>query len=163
MELLVLAASFPVPQQLHWKEELPRLSTLNRKMMWSSSGYVVLNILFFAIALLLLHQDFLFGARLAGVLALFAFVFWGVRLILDRVWLTSEDWPAGVYFRIGHSLLTALFLVFWGVRLILDRVWLTSEDWPHGVYFRIGHSLLTALFLVLTISYGGLTWYCLRG
>ncbi|HWD39352.1 MAG TPA: MBOAT family protein [Fimbriimonas sp.] len=109
VQLLPLAASFQVPNRLNWKEELPKLSPFNRKLMWTYGAFVVLTILSFSVLTLSLHHEMLNGDRAAVAFATFAAVYWGLRLLVDAVYLKADGWPRGAEFAIGHGLLASLF------------------------------------------------------
>jgi hypothetical protein len=107
---LVLVASFQVPTKLKWREELPRLSPFNRKLMYAYGAFIVLTIVTFGAFTLCLHQDLLIGSRPALFFAGFITVFWLLRIGLDSFYYKDEDWPRGAQFVVGHALLTSLFL-----------------------------------------------------
>jgi len=50
----VLIASFQVPTRLHWKEDLRKLTSFNRKLMWVHGAFAVLTIIAFGSAITLL-------------------------------------------------------------------------------------------------------------
>jgi alginate O-acetyltransferase complex protein AlgI len=110
MQLAVLLASYQVPGRLRWRQELPRLSPFNRKLMWTYGSFIVFSILGFAILTLTLHGSFMRGETAAIGLALFMCVFWVFRLVFDAFYFRTEDWPPGVDMQVGHALLNALFL-----------------------------------------------------
>jgi alginate O-acetyltransferase complex protein AlgI len=109
LQLCVLLASAQVPKRLNWREELPRLSPFNRKLMWTYGIFIVTTIVSFAILTLVLHGSFLRGEPAAVALATFMSIFWTLRLVFDACYFRSEDWPEGEEFRVGHVLLNALF------------------------------------------------------
>lgn len=108
-QILVLAASFQVPSRLNWREELDRLSPLNRKLMWTYGLFIVLCIVSFAVLTFRFHGEFLNGHILARGLAAFIAIFWLLRLVIDCFYFKHEDWPPGPQFVAGHALLTSLF------------------------------------------------------
>ncbi|HVE15714.1 MAG TPA: hypothetical protein VNB29_03215, partial [Chthoniobacterales bacterium] len=59
----LLIASFQVPHQLGWKDDLPKLTAFNRKLMWVYGGFTLLTIVAFGMLTFLLHDDFLAGDR----------------------------------------------------------------------------------------------------
>jgi len=109
MQLLVLMASFQVPARLRWKEELPRLSPLNRKLMWTNGSFIVLTIVAFGTLTLALHRSFINREPAAIGIASFAFTFWILRILVDCFYYKQSDWPEGEQFVIGHALLNSLF------------------------------------------------------
>jgi len=106
----VLIASFQVPYRLNWKDDLAKLTPLNRKLMWVHGGFAVLTIMAFGVMSLLLHAEMLRGDRAALALAFFIGLYWLLRIVVDFAYYSHRDWPAGVSFRIGHILLTSLFV-----------------------------------------------------
>jgi alginate O-acetyltransferase complex protein AlgI len=113
----VLGASLQVPARLRWPEELARLSSLNRKLMWTYGGFTVLTIVAFGTLTLLLHEELARGDRPALGLAGFIGVYWAARIAVDLLWFSHADWPAGRPFVVGHALLLALFLFLAGTYL----------------------------------------------
>ena len=111
---LVLTASFQVPYRLNWKEELQRLRPLNRKLLWTYGGYIATMIFLWGFLTLQLLPEFLAGEKsalaLIGVIALF----WWSRIIIDTFYFEHSDWPEGVEFVLGHTMLTSLFVTIAG-------------------------------------------------
>jgi hypothetical protein len=107
---LVLLASFQVPFQLRWKQDLQSLIPLNRKLLWVQSGFTVLTIVAFGVLTLALHAELLRGDRAAVGLAAFIGIYWAVRILVDAFYFSHADWPKGRKFLVGHILLTSLFL-----------------------------------------------------
>ncbi len=106
----ILAASFQVPHRLGWKEDLAKLTSFNRKLMWTYGAFTVLTIVAFGTLTLLLHNELLRGDRAALGLASFMGVFWTARVGVDTFYFSHKDWPQGGRLVIGHWLLTSLFV-----------------------------------------------------
>jgi alginate O-acetyltransferase complex protein AlgI len=106
----VLIASFQVPYRLAWKEDLARLTPFNRKLMWVHGGFAVYTIFAFGVLSLVLHGELMRGERAALALAFFIGSYWLLRIVVDFGYYSHRDWPAGAAFRIGHVLLTSLFV-----------------------------------------------------
>lgn len=111
---LVLTASFQVPHRLNWGEELQRLRPLNRKLLWTYGGYIATMIFLWGFLTLNLLPEFLAGEKsalaLVGVIALF----WWSRIVIDAFYFEHSDWPEGVEFVLGHTMLTSLFVTIAG-------------------------------------------------
>jgi alginate O-acetyltransferase complex protein AlgI len=124
----ILFASFQVPSRLRWKEDLAQLMPFNRKLLWVQSGFTVLTIIAFGVLTLALHTEMLRGDRAAMGLACFIGSYWTARVLVDAFYFSSEDWPKGKQFVIGHVLLTSLFVAlassYWG--LLAWQVWLRA-------------------------------------
>ena len=106
----VLIASFQVPQRLGWKDDLAKLTAFNRKLMWVHGGFAVYTIISFGVMSLALHEEILRGDRAALILAFFIGLYWLLRSVVDFTYYSHRDWPPGLAFRVGHILLTSLFL-----------------------------------------------------
>ena len=120
--LCVLAASFQVPARLGWKEDLPKLTPFNRKLMYVYGGFTVLTIFSFGVLTFLLHAEMLHGERAATALAVFIAVYWTARIGVDFLYYEHRDWPQGTRFVVGHFLLTGLFFAlattYWAVLVL---------------------------------------------
>ena len=121
----VLGASVQVPRRLGWKDDLPKLTTFNRKLMHVYAGYTVFTIMAFGVLTFLLHDEMLRGERAATALAVFIAIYWTARIGVDFLYYEHKDWPVGRQFVIGHALLTGLFVAlaftYWSV-LVLRMV-----------------------------------------
>lgn len=122
---VILAASFQVPSRLRWKDDLPKLTPFNRKLLWVQSGFTVLTIIAFGVLTLALHAELLRGDRSALALAIFIGTYWTARVAVDALYFSHGDWPQGRQFVVGHALLTTLFsllaVCYWG--LVVWRVY----------------------------------------
>lgn len=108
---LVLAASFQVPDELEWREDLKTLKPLNRKLMWTYGAFIVLTIVSFGALTAVFHGEFVAGNPVAlGVSAVIA-VFWTARVLVDFFYFSHKDWPSGTKYVVGHAMLTSLFLL----------------------------------------------------
>ena len=120
--LCVLGASFQVPYRLGWKEDLPKLSSFNRKLFYVYGGFTVLTIFSFGVLTFLLHGEMLRGERAAAALAVFIAVYWTARIGVDAFYYDHRDWPVGRQFVAGHILLTGLFcalaVTYWAVPVL---------------------------------------------
>jgi hypothetical protein len=106
----VLIASFQVPYRLQWKEDLAKLTSFNRKLMWVHGGFAIYTIVSFGVLTLWLHDEMLHGERGGLALAAFIGVYWLLRVIVDFTYYDHTDWPKGRGFVVGHALLTLLFV-----------------------------------------------------
>jgi hypothetical protein len=113
----ILIASSMVPSQLKWREELRGLSPLHRQMHWVYGGYVVLSIVAFAAISLLNATEIAHGGGLARAFCAYVAVFWGIRLVMQKVFTMgpylTRPWMRAGYATLGvmFALLTAIY--FW--------------------------------------------------
>jgi len=109
--LLVLCASIQVPDKLGWREELQRLSSLNRKVFWTYGAYIFAIIVFMSLTSFILSQENFETLRLSTLLwTAFIALFWWARVFTDFFYMNHGEWPKGPLFVIGHVCLTTLFI-----------------------------------------------------
>lgn len=122
---LVLVASYRVPDELDWHTDLESLQPLNRKLMWTYGGFVVLMIVSFGVMTALFHEQLVAGTPVALGLGGLVAVFWTARILVDALYFSHDDWPAGLAFVVGHTMLTSLFvllvLIYGGT--VIYHVW----------------------------------------
>jgi hypothetical protein len=122
---VVLIASFQVPYRLGWKEDLAKLTSFNRKLMWVHGGFAVYTIISFGVLTLVLHDEMLRGERAGVALAAFIGIYWLMRVVVDFTYYEHADWPKGREFVLGHALLTLLFVFLFVTYLGISlRHWL---------------------------------------
>lgn len=105
----VLGASFQVPSRLGWRDELPRLSPFNQRLMWTYGSFIVFTIVSMGVLALVLRDEIVVGTRAGQCVSGFIAAFWGFRLLVDRFYFRSDEWPNLPGMRIGHILLNCLF------------------------------------------------------
>ena len=108
----VLAGAFMIPKVLNWREDPAQLHPMNRRLMWTYGGFIVLTITGFGILTLLYHDYFLQGNPVALGLAGFITLFWTLRLVVDVQFWRGDLWPRGPALKAGHLLLLVLFTLF---------------------------------------------------
>jgi len=129
----ILMASFQVPHRLGWKEDLIKLTSFNRKLMWTYGVFTVFTIVSFGTLTLLLKEELLRGDRATLALAVFIGLFWFFRIVADCFYFDHNDWPKGRVFVIGHVMLTGLFTCLSGTYLGLV-IWHYQNG--HFIYIR---------------------------
>ena len=79
----LLGASFQLPFRLNWKADLKKVTSFNRKLMWTYYCFTIVTIVAFGILTLVFHDEFLGGNRDALALAIFIGVYWLARIAYD--------------------------------------------------------------------------------
>lgn len=127
---VVLIASFQVPHQLRWKQDLQQLMPFNRKLLWVQGAFTVLTIIAFGTLTLALHTELMRGDRAALGFACFVGIYWAARILVDAFYFSHGDWPKGTKFVVGHLLLTSLFFVLAAsyLGLFIWQVWLRGNS-----------------------------------
>lgn len=110
LQIALAAAHVFFPTRFHWKEELPRLSLLNRQMFVVHTIFICLVVLlmgalsFFA-PHILLQPTALSRLVLAGFAA-----FWGLRLAIQLFVYDSRLWRRQAFNTLVHVLFTAMWM-----------------------------------------------------
>jgi magnesium-transporting ATPase (P-type) len=106
----VLLAGMQAPAKLNWKEELPRMSAFNRKIMVVYYLFTGFTIVLFGSLTLYLRAEILDRDPVAAFLALVIGIWWSGRILVDMFVFDHDDWPEGKQFVIGHIVLTTGFV-----------------------------------------------------
>ena len=106
----VLLAGVQAPGQLNWKEELPRMSKFNQKIMVVYYLFTGFTIVLFGSLTLYLRDEIFDKGPVASLLALVIGIWWSGRILVDMFVFDHKDWPEGKQYIIGHIVLTAGFV-----------------------------------------------------
>jgi len=107
--LILLAFSHIVfPWFFNWKEELKRLSLINRQIMTIHTFFIALVVFLVGVLCLSAGQE-LMGTGLGRRLCVGLGVFWGVRLCFQFWGYSSELWKGKRFETIVHVLFALLF------------------------------------------------------
>ncbi len=107
--LFVLALiHFAFPKYFNWKEDLSKISLINRQMMKTHTFFLVLILLGMA-CLSAFYTSELLNTILGKALLLFLAVFWTLRLIAQLCTYSSKLWKGKTFETIVHI----IFTLFW--------------------------------------------------
>ena len=98
-----------VPKRFHWKEEMARLSLLNRQIFQAHSVFLTLVLWMFAALLLAFGRDLLEPTRLARAVLAGLTAFWALRMLMQWFFYSSEIWRGDRFKTIMHG----VFSVAW--------------------------------------------------
>ena len=94
-----------VPARLHWREEMARLSLLNRQIFQAHSVFLILTLALFS-ALLLIYADALLEpTRLSRAVLAGLTLFWGLRMLMQWFFYSPDTWR-------GNRFNTTMHVVF---------------------------------------------------
>jgi len=116
--LLLLAAAHPFfPKQLGWKEDLAKLSLLNRQIFLVHVGFIVLMLVLFGALALFFAHDLVVPSRLATAVLAGLTLFWGLRFLTQQFIYDRSLWRGNRRNTVLHivaSLLWAYFAAVFG-------------------------------------------------
>jgi hypothetical protein len=104
MASLVVVNLF-VPSRFHWREEMSRLSLLNRQVFQAHSVFLVLTLALFAALLLTCGAELLEPTRLSRAILIGLTVFWALRMVMQWCFYSPLIWR-------GHHFNTVMHYVF---------------------------------------------------
>jgi len=83
LQLVIALANFFVPELLHYRENLAKVSPIVRQIFTVHAAYIVLVLIGFGIICLLFPDDLCGASALGRFLCRFLAVFWGLRVVLQ--------------------------------------------------------------------------------
>jgi hypothetical protein len=114
MAALVVVNLF-VPSRFHWREEMARLSLVNRQIFQVHSVFLVLTLGLFSALLLTCAPALIEPTRLSRAVLVGLTIFWGLRMVMQWCFYSSELWH-------GHRFNTAVHYAFSAVWIYLTSV-----------------------------------------
>jgi len=103
-----IPAMMMAPQMLGWKDDLAKLSTMNRRIVKVIGLAIVLVGVGTGAIVATSADDMVSGTRLATGFALFLGIFWGYRAAVQYT-IYIKIWPKGFMGRLSNYGLAALF------------------------------------------------------
>jgi hypothetical protein len=104
MAALVVVNLF-VPARFHWREEMARLSLVNRQIFQAHTVFIVLTVAMCSALLLTSADALLEPTRLSRLVLAGLTIFWGVRMLMQWCFYSPAIWR-------GHRFNTVMHGVF---------------------------------------------------
>jgi hypothetical protein len=101
----LVVVNLVVPGRFHWREEMSRLSLVNRQIFQAHSVFLVLTLALFAALLLTCGAALLEPTRLSRAVLFGLTVFWGLRMLMQWCFYSPLIWR-------GHRFNTVMHYVF---------------------------------------------------
>lgn len=109
MASLVIVNLF-VPSRFHWREEMARLSLVNRQIFQVHTVFLVLILALFSTLLLTCASELLEPSRLSRAILLGLTIFWGLRMAVQWCFYSSELWRGHRFNTIVHVAFSVLWV-----------------------------------------------------
>lgn len=94
-----------VPGRFHWREEMSRLSLLNRQIFQAHNVFLILTLALFSALLLTCGPALLEPTRLSRAVLAGLTIFWGLRMLMQWCFYSPLIWR-------GHRFNTVMHYVF---------------------------------------------------
>ena len=114
MALLTLVNLF-VPRRFHWREEMARLSLLNRQVFQVHAIFLIVTLALFSALLLTTAPSLLEPTPLARAVLAGLTIFWALRMLVQWFYYSPEIWR-------GHRFNTTMHVAFSGLWIYVTGV-----------------------------------------
>jgi hypothetical protein len=101
MAILVVVNLF-VPGRLHWREEMARLSLVNRQIFEVHSIFIVLTLALVSALLLTSGDTLLQRTRLSRAVLIGLTVFWALRMLMQWFYYSPDVWRGDRFNTVVH-------------------------------------------------------------
>jgi hypothetical protein len=101
----LVVVNLVVPGRFHWREEMSRLSLVNRQIFQAHSVFLVLTLALFSALLLTCAAALLEPTRLSRAVLFGLTVFWGLRMLMQWCFYSPLIWR-------GHRFNTVMHYTF---------------------------------------------------
>ncbi len=108
----ILAASALTPRVLRWNEVLGPLPEMLRRLFWVYGIFIVLMIIGLGTFTCIHADDIARGDAVARSVAIFAAVFWGLRLAVQAFVFDARSYLTNAWLKAGYHGLTVTFIYF---------------------------------------------------
>jgi len=114
MAALVVVNLF-VPARFHWREEMSRLSLVNRQIFQVHSVFLVLTLGLFSLLLLTCARALIEPTRLSRAVLIGLTTFWGLRMVMQWGFYSSELWRGHRFNTVVHYVFSVIWIYLTGV------------------------------------------------
>ena len=108
MALLAIVNLF-VPGRFHWREELSRVSLLNRQIFQAHTFFIVLLIVLMSALFLTCAEALLQPTRLSRAVLIGLTIFWGLRMLMQWFFYSPRVWRGNRF----HTVMHGVFSLGW--------------------------------------------------
>ena len=109
LALLVVVHAF-VPGRLRWREELSRLSLVNRQIFEVHTFFIVLVLALLSTLLLTSSDALLAPSRLSRALLFGLTIFWGLRMLTQWFYYSPAVWRGNRFNTLAHCVFSTVWV-----------------------------------------------------
>lgn len=113
LQLIMLAASWTLPQTLNYKENLAKVAPLIRQLFYVHTLFISFILMLFALLCIGFTEELLGGSAVGTLMSGFMALFWGIRIVIQLSYydpeLRSEHRLEDVSFTLALIFLTITF------------------------------------------------------
>lgn len=108
--LLLSLVHVPMPRELGWKEDLAKLTPVNRQVFLVHNAFIVLTLVLMGSLALFYAPELAAPGRLAGAVLSGLTLFWGLRLFTQQFVYDRSLWRGNRRYTAVHVVFTLLWL-----------------------------------------------------
>lgn len=109
MAMLVIV-NLVVPGRFRWKEELARVSLLNRQIFQAHTVFIVLLLALFSALFLTCAEALLEPTRLSRAILIGLTIFWGLRMLMQWFFYSPAVWRGDRFNTVAHGVFSAAWI-----------------------------------------------------
>jgi hypothetical protein len=106
----LVVVNLVVPGRFHWREEMSRLSLVNRQIFQAHSVFLVLTLALFSALLLTCGAALLEPTRLSRAVLFGLTVFWGLRMLMQWCFYSPLIWRGHRFNTLMHYTFSAVWV-----------------------------------------------------
>jgi hypothetical protein len=99
-----------VPKRFHWREEMARLSLLNRQIFQAHAVFLVLTLALISALLLTCGEALLEPTRLSRAILIGLTIFWTLRMVMQWGFYSPKIWRGHRFNTVMHYLFSAIWI-----------------------------------------------------
>lgn len=108
--LLLSVIHLPMPRELGWKEDLAKLTLVNRQVFLVHTAFIVLTLVLMGTLALVYAEELAAPGRLARAVLGGLAIFWGARLFTQQFVYDRSLWLGNARYTAIHVVFTLLWL-----------------------------------------------------
>lgn len=111
----LVIVNLAVPRRFGWREELTRVSPLNRQIFLAHNFFLILTLALLSVLLLTEPDALLEPSALSRAVLLGLTIFWGARMLMQWFFYSSEIWRGRRFFTVMHYVFSIVWIYLTGV------------------------------------------------
>jgi len=111
----LVAINLVVPYRFHWRDELSRVSLVNRQIFQAHMVFLILILGLYSALLLTCASDLLEPTRLSRTVLAGLTIFWGLRMVMQWAFYSPTIWRGHRFHTVMHWLFSLIWIYVTGV------------------------------------------------
>jgi hypothetical protein len=111
----LVAVNLIVPVRFNWRDEMARLSLVNRQVFQAHGIFLVLTLALFSALLLTSADTLLEPTRLSRAVLAGLTIFWGLRMLMQWFFYSPELWRGHRFNTVMHGVFSMIWVYVTGV------------------------------------------------